>query len=85
VLFCFGNRHGHTAVFEGTGGVHALKLHEHTQSRALRKVVGFNQWCPAFAERDHRGGPGHIESISVFVNDATPLAGTTTMSWRDGS
>ena len=66
--------HGHAAVLEGAGRVHALELHPHVGAGAARERGGGQERRAALAERDDRGGIRDVEAVCVLADDAAPLA-----------
>ena len=66
--------HGHAAVLEGAGGVHALELHPHVGAGAARERGARQERRAALAEGDDGRGIRHVEAVGVLADDAAPLA-----------
>jgi hypothetical protein len=67
------NSHGHAAVFEGSGWVHALNLQPNLLgTNQLGKRWSFNQRSAAFTKSDDRSGAVYVETVKVFTDNAAP-------------
>src|SRR5690606_40017333 len=67
--------HGHAAVLERPGRVHALELHEHLRAGSGRKSRCRDERSAALPQGDDGRGIRHIEAIGVFAEDSAPLVG----------
>src|SRR5690606_6345767 len=70
-----GHRHGHAAVLEGPGRVHALDLQVHLGAGELAQGRGEHQGRTALAQGDNPGVFVNGQAFGIFADDSAPLVG----------
>jgi hypothetical protein len=73
-LFGLGDRHGHPAVFKGTGGVEGLifQIQFEPAADCFDKIWRWDQRCIAFIEGDDRRFVRDGQVVRIAVDDALP-------------